>query len=49
MDAFTDEDGRQGPRAGMSAEFADALLVRETGPDNAGLTVAALGWAAGIG
>jgi hypothetical protein len=49
MDAFAEEDRRQGPGTGMSAESADAVLVRETGLDNAGLTVAALGWAAGVG
>lgn len=49
MDAFAEEDRRQGPGSGMSAEAADAVLVRETGLDNAGLTVAALGWAAGAG
>ncbi|MCW2832855.1 MAG: hypothetical protein JWN68_808 [Nocardioides sp.] len=38
-----------GPGAEMSAEAADGLLVSETGPDNAGLTIAALQWAPGNG
>lgn len=47
MDAFTEESGALG--AGMSAEAADDLLVREIGLDNAELTQAALRWVAAPG
>jgi len=49
MDAFAEEQQRAGSGAGLTTQAADALLVREIGLDNAGLTIAALRWSAGAG
>ncbi len=49
MDAFNGDQRLHGSDSGLSAEAADAVLVREIGLDNAGLTVATLRWAVGFG
>jgi hypothetical protein len=49
MDAFAAERPRLGQAEPLSAAQADAVLRREIGLDNQGLTRAAVAWATGVG